>query len=68
MDFLDARINFANDGCWEVQIPGKTCFGYFPFDGLGLLLNDTLRISGWSARFVTLCDEWQRMVIERLER
>jgi len=66
-DRIEAR-DFANDGCWEVQIPGKTCFGYFPFDGLGLLLNDTLRISGWSARFVTLCDEWQRMVIERLER
>jgi len=26
--------NFANDGCWEVQIPGKTDFIYIPFDGL----------------------------------
>lgn len=25
---------FANDGCWEVQIPGKTNFSYHPFDGL----------------------------------
>jgi formate C-acetyltransferase len=24
--------NFANDGCWEVIIPGRTCFGYSPFD------------------------------------
>lgn len=27
---------FANDGCWEVQIPGKTNFEYQPFDGLTL--------------------------------
>ena len=25
---------FANDGCWEVLIPGKTAFGYHPFDAL----------------------------------
>ena len=25
---------FANDGCWEVQIPGKTDFAYMPFDAL----------------------------------
>ena len=28
---------FANDGCWEVQVPGATDFGYMPFDGLQLL-------------------------------
>jgi len=33
---------FANDGCWEVQIPGKTCFGYIPFDSLQLLQHKTL--------------------------
>ncbi len=27
---------FANDGCWEVQIPGKTDFSYMPFDALQL--------------------------------
>jgi len=26
--------DFANDGCWEVQIPGKTDFTYMPFDAL----------------------------------
>ncbi len=36
---------FANDGCWEVQIPGKTYFEYVPFDGLGLLLNGTLHLN-----------------------
>ena len=25
---------FANDGCWEVLIPGKTAFNYRPFDML----------------------------------
>ena len=28
---------FANDGCWEVIIPGKTAFSYSPFDMLALL-------------------------------
>lgn len=23
---------FANDGCWEIQVPGKTCFTYCPID------------------------------------
>ena len=35
---------FANDGCWEVQIPGKTHFNYVPFDSLQILLNDTLKL------------------------
>jgi len=29
--------NFANDGCWEILIPGKTCFGYLAFDALKIL-------------------------------
>ena len=33
---------FANDGCWEVQIPGKTYFIYSPFDALKLLQQRTL--------------------------
>lgn len=27
----DAR-DFTNDGCWEIMVPGKTAFGYRPFD------------------------------------
>ncbi len=34
---------FANDGCWEVQIPGKTYFTYSPFDSLWILQHLTLR-------------------------
>lgn len=37
----DAR-KFANDGCWEVQIPGKTFFNYIPFDSLQILQKKTL--------------------------
>ncbi len=40
-DKKEARL-FANDGCWEVQIPGKTNFGYIPFDGLAILQKKTL--------------------------
>ncbi|MBR4420803.1 MAG: hypothetical protein IKT32_07955 [Clostridia bacterium] len=35
--------NFANDGCWEVQIPGRTYFNYIPFDSLQILQKKTLR-------------------------
>ena len=33
---------FANDGCWEIQIPGKTYFSYIPFDALKILQTNTL--------------------------
>lgn len=42
---------FANDGCWEVQIPGKTFFRYVPFDGLAVLQHETLRLQGKPACF-----------------
>ena len=41
-DLREAR-SFANDGCWEVQIPGKTYFAYRPFDSLQILQKKTLR-------------------------
>lgn len=28
---------FANDGCWEIIMPGQTAFTYAPFDTLGVL-------------------------------
>lgn len=34
---LEEARNFANDGCWEVLVPGKTAFTYMPFDTLQLL-------------------------------
>ena len=41
-DLCEAR-DFANDGCWEVQIPGTTDFGYIPFDGLAILEKQTFK-------------------------
>ena len=42
-DLREAR-KFANDGCWEVQIPGKTRFGYCPMDLYGMFLREVLRL------------------------
>lgn len=39
----DEAAAFANDGCWEVQIPGKTYFCYKPFDSLAILQNQVLK-------------------------
>ena len=36
---------FANDGCWEVQVPGATDFAYHPFDSLDLF-NKAMGING----------------------
>ena len=38
----DAAWKFANDGCWEIQIPGETYFIYTPFDALQILQKQTL--------------------------
>lgn len=40
---LGEARRFANDGCWEIQIPGKTFFTYVPFDSLQILQKQTLR-------------------------
>lgn len=38
----EEAARFANDGCWEVQIPGKTWFIYVPFDSLTIFQSKTL--------------------------
>lgn len=40
---LTEARRFANDGCWEVQVPGKTYFTYVPFDSLRILQHTTLK-------------------------
>lgn len=42
---LSEARNFANDGCWEVQVPGKTCFGYHPFDMFAILQSKVLCVT-----------------------
>lgn len=34
---LSEARKFANDGCWETQVPGKTFFIYSPFDAVQFL-------------------------------
>ena len=40
----DAR-SFANDGCWEIQVPGRTNFSYSSLDILAVLNRDVLRVN-----------------------
>ncbi len=69
-DPREAR-EFANDGCWEVQIPGKTNFVYMPFDSYTLLMRDVLGMGGahktyesWDALFQTFMTRLQKHVDE----
>ncbi len=62
----DAR-SFANDGCWEVQAPGRSYFIYAPLDGLGMLLNKVLKVNGEGADFATF-DDLRKAYYEVLER
>ncbi|MCF7837283.1 MAG: hypothetical protein K9N49_01510 [Candidatus Marinimicrobia bacterium] len=58
---LEEARDFANDGCWEILIPGKTSFGYQPFDVL-LLLQEVLGLSATEpvARHEKVeCGEWR---------
>ncbi|MBR2354675.1 MAG: pyruvate formate lyase family protein, partial [Clostridia bacterium] len=61
---------FANDGCWEVQIPGKTYFIYRPFDSLQILQQKTLK--GYSeplafSDFQALYDQFKEDLKAQLE-
>ena len=58
-DASEAR-RFANDGCWEVQVPGCTFFTYLPFDGLSILQNVTLQ--GGKAHFDTYEELYHRFL------
>ena len=39
---LSEARSFTNDGCWEVQVPGRTFFLYYAIDGLKVLQQSTL--------------------------
>ncbi len=56
---VEEARDYANDGCWEIIIPGKTAFGYQPFDAL-LLLQQTLGLSAAEAvEPKPACAEWK---------
>lgn len=54
--------NFANDGCWEIQIPGATCFSYIPFDSLNILQNQTLKSYNESVNFQNFESLYERYI------
>ena len=56
-DPIEAR-KFANDGCWEIQIPGQTYFIYQPFDGYSMLMQDVLGLPDNPREFASFEDLW----------
>ena len=66
-DEREAR-NFANDGCWEVQIPGKTFFIYSPFDSLQILQQETLRGYDAPVDFADFEELYRQYVLDLLSR
>ena len=58
---------FANDGCWEVQIPGKTNFTYIPFDGLRVF-ERALGLSGEKTENFESMDVLYERFIEELKK
>lgn len=59
---------FANDGCWEVQIPGETDFAYMPFDGLQVF-NRALGISeGCEIPQCSSVDDVYRLFTDELKK
>ncbi|MCI9415462.1 MAG: hypothetical protein HFJ79_09860 [Clostridiales bacterium] len=61
----DAR-RFANDGCWEIQIPGETCFGYWAYDLYRQFQEEVLGLDGRDTpvydSFEELYDRYLRML------
>lgn len=56
-DPIEAR-KFANDGCWEVQIPGQTYFIYQPFDGYSMLMQDVIGLPDNPREFSSFEELW----------
>jgi len=62
---VEEARRFANDGCWEVQVPGKTSFTYAPFDGFGMFQRDVLKLnSNNPVDFTCYEDLYQAYLIE----
>lgn len=61
---LHEARRFANDGCWEVQIPGKTFFTYMPFDSLAVLQQKTLKNYAESIDYPDFDSLYSRYIID----
>ncbi len=64
---LTEARKFANDGCWEVQVPGKTFFAYIPFDSLRVLQDKTLKGYAPDRAFATFEDLYAAYLIHLQE-
>lgn len=63
---LSEARRFANDGCWEMQVPGKTNFIYAAMDALSVLLIDTLNLNGTPNHFDSI-EELKETFFEKLK-
>ena len=67
---LEEARTFANDGCWEIQIPGKTFFTYQPFDSLAILQQVTLKnyvncnFADYETLYQTYCKDLRQKVAQ----
>lgn len=69
---------FTNDGCWEILIPGKTMFGYWPFDALAVFQkalfaektpeNFEELYEAWLTRLKDTVQEFRRQVLTQFYR
>lgn len=64
---LEQARTFANDGCWEIVLPGQTCFLYRPFDAL-LLLQETLGVTQPAEAPVPRYDDFESLYAAYLAR
>lgn len=55
---------FANDGCWETQIPGKTFFIYSPFDAVQLLQQMTFSAYNKKPGFKSFDELYDKFIID----
>ena len=53
----DAR-GFANDGCWEVQLPGNTYFNYLAIDAYSVLTKDVMGLPDNIRHFDSIDEIW----------
>lgn len=68
---IEAR-RFANDGCWEVQVPGKTLFSYAPMDALELFQRHVLGLYDDVARdydsFEAVVEKYDSVLAAHMEK
>ncbi len=65
---LEEARTFANDGCWETLIPGRTTFSYVPFDVLRILQQAISADGEGEIAEYPDFDSLYRAFVDRLER